>query len=142
MVEIYQPSNNLPSYTVSTLVTTTGGASFLADVYQNTKLDFANPGLYYHAIGPGGWVHVFVKNATPGSMLSLSANDGSNYDQSVSTQDTMHSNYPWQDSGGNWWGYNQNGVEVSAASESYWTLVNELAQYVLQMRRLTARPTY
>ena len=44
----------------------------------------------------------------------------------------MHSSNPFQDSNGDWWGYNQTGVLVSGASESYWTLVNEVAQYVLQ----------
>ena len=46
----------------------------------------------------------------------------------------MHSNNPFLAGGieDDWQGYNQNGVYVDAVAESYWTLVNELAQYVLQ----------
>ena len=84
--------------------------------------------MYNHTVT--SWVSSWLATATPGSLLSLSADDGANYDQSPATEDTMHSNNPYQDSNGYWWGYNQNGVLVSGVSESYWTFVNEIAQYV------------
>ena len=88
-------------------------------------------GVYNHVLS--NYVSPWVNSAPTGSFLSLAAKDGAGYDQSQATIDTMHSNNPFEAGGieDEMQGYNQNGVYVDGVSESYWTLVNELAQHVL-----------
>ncbi len=131
VVEIYDKTGSIPAYTVSSS-TNSSGATFPSDVYHDSQLNYTNPGVYNYVLN--AYVAPWVSTAASGALLSLSSKDGPGYDQSQSTIDAMHSNNPYQvgDTAFDWQGYNQNGVLVDAVSESYWNLVNELAQYVLQ----------
>ncbi len=132
VVEIYDKTTSIPTYKVSSTATSASGATLTTDVYHDSQVNYANPGVYNHVLS--NYVSPWVNSAPTGSFLSLSAKDGAGYDQSQSTIDAMHSNNPFEAGGieDDWQGYNQNGVYVDGVSESYWNLVNELAQYVLQ----------
>ncbi len=132
VVEIYDKHTNTPVYKVSSLKNGLPDPNFPTDVYHDSQINYANPGVYNHVAT--GYVSNFINSAPSGSFLTLSPKDGPGYDQSPSTLATMHSNNPFLTGAieTEWQGYNQNGVFVDAVSESYWTLVNELAQYVLQ----------
>ena len=139
MVEFYLTSAN-SSVTFTPTATTSGSARVKVNVTMiglegdgvtyTGELNFTNPAVINFVID--GYVAPFVASASAGSMLSMSPWDGGLYDQSTSTMALMHSNNPFQDNYGTWWGYNPNGVFVSADSESYWAMVNDAAQYVLQ----------
>ncbi len=129
VVEFYAKNNgNAISFIPSTSVAH-GTATFQVDTYQNDELNFSNPALYNQIIN-SNYFSNWLASATPDSMLSLSGEDGGVYDQSASTE-AWAGLGPYQDTHSDWWGY-VNGVLVTGVSESYWTLVNEVAQYVLQ----------
>ena len=135
VVEFYLDSN--ASYTVTT-ATTNGSATIQANVTMISNsvdllghLNFSNPAVINKIIN-GYVANWLAGDPAPGSMLSMSPPDGGDYDESASTQYLMHSNNPFQTGIGRpWGGYNQNGVLVSSDSESYWTLVNDAADYLL-----------
>ncbi len=132
VVEIYDKTSSIPVYKASSSATSSSGATLTTDVYHDSQLNYADPGVYNKVLT--AFVSPWVNTASSGSLLSLSSKDGPGYDQSQSTLTDMHSNNPFQtaDVEFDWQGYNQNGVLVDAVAESYWTLVNELDQYVLQ----------
>ena len=128
VVEIYLAPTAAFEYGVSS--STSGlSDSFLADVYHTSQLNFANPGTMNYVVN--NYVTGLLSGLTPGSMLSLSAQDGGGYDNSISTIDTMHANYPFIGKASDTFGYNQNGVLVDAVSESYWAVVDAGAKVVM-----------
>ena len=134
VLEIYANTASSPPYKVSSSVTRSSGATFPTDVYHDSSAQlhlirgcittslttYVTPWVDFRGIG--------LHSSPSAPRMSVG------YDHSQSTIDAMHSNNPFLlgDTGNDWQGYNQNGVLTDAVSESYWTLVNELAQYVLQ----------
>ena len=98
----------------------------------DSQLNFTSPTLidYIEQNYVANWLS---NGQQPGSMLSLAPQDGNGYDQSGPTLALMHTNQPYQtnDNNNDWVGYNQNGVFVYADSESYWAMVNDVAEYVM-----------
>ena len=136
VVEFYLKNSVGASYTVTT--TTTGTATIQAGVTMITntvngfgELNFTNLKVITHVLDNyvSNWL---ASQPLPGSMNTMSPSDGGDYDESASTEYLMHSNNPYQDSSGSWWGYNQNGVLVAADSESYLNLVNQAALEIRQ----------
>ena len=132
VVEIFDAGTSIPAYKVSSTVTSSSGATFPTTVSHDSQLNFANPGVESHVLS--FYVSNWVVSAPSGSVLSMSPKDGPGYDQSPSTLAYLHSANPFEsaDPEFDWQGYNQNGVFVDSDSDSYWNMVNELAQYVLE----------
>ncbi len=133
VLEIYTTSGANPTFTDTTLINGASNSNFVVANYKDSQLDFTNPAVINHVVmnKVATWL---AGDPAPGSMLSLSANDGAGYDQSAGTIATMHSINPFEtnDPGFDWQGYNQNGVLVDADSESYWALINAAGKYDLQ----------
>ncbi len=128
VVEIFDAQSGTPAYTVNALKHGSSDPNFIPDVYHTSPLNFTNPAVINYVVN--AYVANWLTTATPGSMVSLSPQDGGGYDESESTIATMHANIPYSGQAGDWVGYNQNGVFVDSDSESFWALVNAAAKSV------------